>query len=118
MSKLLDEIRYDAGFIRSHSLQPKWYKVLKVFILLGFLLAYLGFFGWAKTVIFFTVFLGLNLLIHMLYRVKTNKYRQSWLDFTVVEQNGEIRAKSIGMYYYLMVIFNTIIALVISQVLP
>jgi hypothetical protein len=118
MAKLPDEIRYDLAFIRSHTLQPKWYKVLKVFFLLGFLLAYLVFFGWAKTVIFFTVFFSLSFLVHMLYRIKTKRYTQSWLDFSVVEQNGERRAKSIGMYYYLTVLFNAIIAVVISQALP
>ena len=33
MAKLLREVLYDLRFIRSHALQPKWWKVLKVFVL-------------------------------------------------------------------------------------
>jgi hypothetical protein len=118
MSKLLDEIKYDASFIKSHSLQPRWYKVLKVFILLGFLAGYYLLFGILKTVVFFATFLFLSLLVHLLYRVKTHKFTQSWLDFVVVEENGEIKAKSIGKFYYLAIIINAIVSLVVSQSLP
>jgi hypothetical protein len=36
----------------------------------------------------------------------------------VVEENGKIVAKSIGRYYYTAVVFNAILSVVISQVLP
>jgi hypothetical protein len=117
MMKLLDAIRYDLNFIRSHTLQPKWYKVLKVFILLGLLVGYYALFGARKTVVIFVVFLFLAFLIHMTYRVKTDRFMKSWLDFVVVEQNGAIMAKSIGKFYYAAVILSALIAIVISQTL-
>jgi hypothetical protein len=117
MTRLLEELQYDLRFIRSHTLQPKWYKVLKVFILLGFLLVYLSTFGWVKTVIFLSIFLFLSFLVHMLYRTQTKRWERSWLDFIVVEENGEIHAESIGKFYYSAVLLNAILALVLSQVL-
>lgn len=116
MTRLLDEIKFDARFIKSHTLQPKWYKILKVFIILGFLVGYLYLFGLMKTLVFFAVFLISSLVVHLVYRNKTNKWKQSWLDFTVEEINGEIKPTSIGKYYYSAVILNAILALVVSQV--
>lgn len=53
MIRLIDEIKYDLAFLRSHTLQPKWFKVVKVFILLGFLGGYLCFFFvWLKPLSF------------------------------------------------------------------
>ena len=46
MNKLIDEIKYDLNFIKSHTLQPKWFKILKLFILLGFLGGNIFLFGW------------------------------------------------------------------------
>ena len=40
MNSLLDEIKVDLAFVRSHTLQPTWYKALKVVILVGFLSGY------------------------------------------------------------------------------
>jgi hypothetical protein len=117
MSKLLDEIKYDMSFMKSHTLQPRWFKVAKVFLLLGFLVGYTYLFGWIKTVLFLAVFIVLSLLVHLVYRVKTNKWKQSWLDFVVIEENGEMKTKRIGKFYYSAVIFNIILSLVISQVL-
>jgi Ca2+-dependent lipid-binding protein len=118
MSKLLEEIKLDVNFVKSHTLQPKWYKVLKVFILAGFLVGYGFLFGLIKTTIFFAIFIFLSFLMHMLYRIKTNKWKRSWLDFVVVEENSEIKAKSIGKFYYSAVVLNAILALVISQFIP
>ncbi len=118
MSKLVEEIKYDMNFIKSHSLQPQWYKVLKVFILVGFLVGYGYLFGLGKTVIFFAVFILLSFLVHLLYRIKTKKWKQSWLDFVVVEEGNEIKAKSIGKFYYSAIVLNAILSLVISQVFP
>lgn len=116
MTKLLQEIKDDLDFVRSHSLQPKWYKFLKVFILAGFLAGYYFLFGWSKTIVFSAVFLFLSLIVHLLYRAKTNKWTRSWLDFVVVKENNEIKPKHIGAYYYLAIILNAIISAVISQV--
>jgi protein-S-isoprenylcysteine O-methyltransferase Ste14 len=117
-SNLLEELKYDLNFTKSHSLQPKWYKALKIWILLGFFIGYGYWFGILKAVLFFVVFMFLCLLLHLLYRVKTNKFKQSWLDFVVVEEDNEIKAKSIGKFYYSAIVFNTMIALIISQVFP
>ena len=117
MAKLLDEIKYDANFVKSHSLQPKWYKFLKVFIVVGFMAGYGYWFGWRRAVVFLVSFLCLSFLVHMIYRVETNRWKRSWLDFVVVEENGEIRAKSIGKFYYLAIVLNAMLSVAISQVL-
>ncbi|HSF83719.1 MAG TPA: hypothetical protein VLA49_20980 [Anaerolineales bacterium] len=117
MSKLLDEIKTDVSFVKSHTLQPRWYKILKVFILLGFLAGYYLLFGITKTVVFFAVFIFLSFLVHLFYRFKTNKWQRSWLDFVVVEENNEIKAKSIGVFYYSAVVLNAVLSLVVSQIL-
>ena len=116
MTKLLEEIKYDLRFVKSHSLQPKWYKVLKIFILLGFIAGYWTFFGLMKTIVFLVVFLLLSFFVHMHYRARTHKFTQSWLDFVVVEENGAIKAKSIGKFYYAAIVLNAAIAVIISQV--
>jgi hypothetical protein len=115
MGKLLDEIKLDADFVKSHALQPKWYKALKVFILVGFVAGYGFLSGWVKTGIFLAVFIFLSFLVHMFYRIGTRKWKRSWLDFVVVEEDNEIKARSIGKFYYSAVILNAILALVISQ---
>ena len=114
MSKLLEEIKHDLRFINSHTLQPRWYKVLKIFILAG----YWYFFGLTRMIIFLIVFLFLSFLVHMVYRTGTRKFTQSWLDFVVVEENNEIKAKSIGRFYYASIVFDAGIAVFISQVVP
>jgi hypothetical protein len=115
MAKLLNEIKYDLNFIKSHTLQPQWYKILKLFILIGFLVGYCYLFGLVRTAIFTAAFFSLSLLVHLLYRIKTDKFQRSWLDFVVSEKNGEKRPTSIGMYYYTAVILNAILAVIISQ---
>ncbi|MBW8011414.1 MAG: hypothetical protein FVQ83_09260 [Chloroflexi bacterium] len=116
MAKLIDEIKHDLSFIKAHTLQPQWYKVLKVFILLGFMAGYFFLFGMLKTVLFFAVFFFMSILVHITYRVKTDRWTRSWLDFVVIEQGGESRAESIGIFYYLAIVFNAMLSLVISQI--
>ncbi len=116
MGKLGNEIKVDLDFLKSHTLQPKWYKVLKIFILLGFLLGFYFLFGLAKTILFFACFVALCLVIHFTYRIKTRKYTQSWLDFVVEESSGG-KPKRIGKYYYPAVIISAIISFVICQAL-
>jgi hypothetical protein len=70
-----------------------------------------------KTLLFFAVFIFSSFIVHLVYRAKTNKWKQSWLDFVVVEENGEMKTKRIGKFYYSAVAFNSILSLVISQVL-
>jgi hypothetical protein len=118
MAKLLEEIEYDLSYLKLHTLQPQWFKVVKVLVLLGFLIGYTYLFGWIKTVVFFAVFFLLSTVVHLVYRAKTNRWTQSWLDFVVVEENGETKTKRIGKFYYLAVVFNVVVSLLISQVLP
>jgi hypothetical protein len=117
VAKLVEEIKYDVNFIKTHSLQPKWYKALKVVVLVTFFAGFSYFFGLSSTLVFFVVFFFLSFLVHMVYRVKTNKFTQSWLDFVVVEKDNEIKAKSIGKYYYLAIAINFLISLAVSQML-
>ena len=116
MTGLLEEVKYDLNFIKNHSLQPEWYKVLKIFILLGVMAGYWYWFGLLKTAIFFAVFMFLCVLLHMLYRVKTDKFKRTWLDFVVVEKENAVKAKSIGKFYYSAILFNAVIAWIVSQV--
>ncbi len=117
MIKLINEIKYDLNFIRTHTLQPQWYKVFKVFMILAFIIGYYFVFGLLKTIVLFTLFFILSFIVHMVYRVKTNRFSRSWLDFVVVEEENQIRAESIGRFYYMAIILNIIISLLISQVL-
>lgn len=117
MSKWWDEIRLDLEFIRSHELQPGWYKILKSLILLGILTAHYLFFGPSRTLMFFGVFLLLMGLVHWKYRRGTHKWRRSWLDFVVVQEDNQVKAKSIGRYYYAFILINAIIAALLSRIL-
>jgi len=113
MTRLLSEIKDDFNFIKTHSVQPKWYKFGKIFILAAFLTGYCHLFGLLKTVAFCVLFIILSFLVHLLYRVKTQKFTRSWLDFGVV--NGKPRR--IGLLYYSLVVLNVVIAFTISQLL-
>lgn len=73
-------------------------------------------FGWAASLLFFMTFLLLMLIVHITYRIKTNKYTSNWLDFVVVEDHGEQKKKRIGKYYYPAILVNVIIAFIVSQV--
>ena len=114
--KLVDEVKYDVSYIKSHSLQPQWYKVLKVFILLGVLIGYYLLFGLLATGLFFAAFFLLSAVVHFVYRAKTNKMTQSWLDFVVEEKDGQ-RTEKIGKFYYAAIVINAILSCLISQLL-
>lgn len=115
MSNPFKEIRDDANFIKSHTLQPQWYKILKVFLILGYLGAHLFFYGSRKTLIFSGLFFILSILVHMLYRIKTEKFTISWLDFNVTEKNGQLEYERIGIYYYSFILFNIVLSLIIAH---
>ena len=118
MSNLLDEIKVDVNFVRSHTLQPKWYKALKVVLLVGFLAGYGHLFGLARMAAFLVCFLVLSLVVHLVYRAKTQRFQRSWLDFVVAEENGKPVARSIGKFYYTAVALNAMLSVIISQLLP
>ena len=116
MSNLLNEIKHDLNFLKSHTLQPKWFKILKVFILIGFLVGYYFLFGLTATVLFFITFISLMLVVHFTYRIKTKKFTTNWLDFIVID-DGEHKKKRIGKYYYPAIGVNMIISFIVSLVL-
>jgi hypothetical protein len=114
MRNLLKEIRYDMIFVRGHTLQPAWFKVLKIYILLGLLAGSLLIFGSRRTLVFFGVFLLLSLIVHLLYRAKTRKFTQSWMDFRVDDEAGVKVFRPIGKLYYSAVLLNAILAVLVS----
>lgn len=111
------EVLHDIEFVRGHQLQPGWYKIAKIFILLGVVTAYVLVFGWRKAAVFFVTFLFLMLIVHLVYRSKTRKYTKSWLDFVVVEENGVRVPRRIGGYYYASILVNALLAFLASQAL-
>ena len=117
MAKILNEIKCDLQFLRDHTLQPQWFKVLKVFILLGVLIGYGFLFGLPATLLFTVTFITLMLVVHVIYRTKTNKYTTNWLDFHASEEGEGGKPKRIGKYYYPVVVVNTVIAVIVSQLL-
>ena len=114
---LVDEVRYDLNFVKSHTLQPQWYKIVKIIILTGFLIAYGLIFGLQKMLIFFGLFIILAAGVHMVYRVKTKKFTQTWMDFVVYQAGSEIKMKRIGIFYYSCVFLSVGVAIILSQVL-
>jgi len=117
MSNLFQEIADDVIFIKIHTLQPHWFKVLKVFLLVGTLVGYYFLFGLLKTLVFLIVFLILMLIVHLVYRKKTNKFQKNWLDFVIEGTPDNPKQKSIGKYYYASIIFNALVAVLISQLI-
>ena len=117
MKKFIDEIRADARFIRDHELQPGWYKILKVILILGLFVGYFLLYGLFKTLVFFGCFFSLSLVVHIIYRFNTHKFSQTWLDFIVEVEDGISKPKRIGVYYYLAVATNGIISFIVSQLL-
>jgi hypothetical protein len=53
----------------------------------------------------------------MIYRVKTDRYTQSWMDFVVTEEDGQLTYQPIGRFYYTVVLLNLILGILLSQVL-
>jgi hypothetical protein len=115
LRKLIDGVQYDVDFIKGHTLQPTWYKVFKIFLVLGILALYWLFFGWTKTILFLVIFVILSLGIHMTYRIKTNRFTRTWLDFKVYADYEGVKYRRIGGYYYIAVLLSAIIAFGVSQ---
>jgi hypothetical protein len=116
MKSIISEIKHDLNFIRSHTLQPRWFKALKVFLLLGFLGGYVFLFGWGKMFVFLVSFIVMSAILHFVYRRQTKRWKESWLDFIAYEEDGELKYKRIGKYYYLAIILNAILSYMISQI--
>jgi len=117
MKRILNEIVYDAKFIKGHTLQPGWYKILKAVLLMAAVGSGYFIFGSQKTLAYAGTFFGLSLIVHLVYRKKTERFTKSWLDFIVTEVDGLQQYERIGLYYYLAVGVNLIIAYLVSWLL-
>jgi len=106
MLKPLQELAFDIEYLKNHTLQPSWFKVLKIFILIAVFIVYTLFFGLSKTLLFIAIFFLFGLLIHYTYRIKTKRYTLSWADFRVKEENGKLITERIGIIYYSAVILS------------
>ncbi len=117
MKNLLDGIVYDVKFIKGHPLQPAWFKVLKIFLLPVVLAGSIWVFGWRRALVFAAVFLILMLIVHLVYRAGTRKFTRNWLDFVVIADAEKNRKPGIGAVYYASVLFNVLIAFLLSGAL-
>lgn len=117
MRKIVEEVVFDLNYIKNHALQPKWFKVAKIFILLAGVGGYAYAFGWARTLVFVLVFMLLSTVVHFTYRIQTERFTKSWLDFRVREENGNLVTERIGKYYYCAILLNALIAFAVSQLI-
>jgi hypothetical protein len=117
VKNMLKEISYDIQFVQGHRLQPAWWKVLKIFILLGAIAGFVLLFGWRRAALFTTVFFLLMLIVHLVYRVNTRKFTRNWLDFIVVEDKARNVRPGIGAVYYSSILLNAAIAFLVSRML-
>jgi hypothetical protein len=114
---IIEEIKKDINFLREHTLQPKWWKIVKVFILVGgFLLVYF-IFGVSKAIIWISFVLVFSGIVHITYRIKTQVYKKSWLDFKVTAVDGKRTYKRIGLVYYSLVVLIFFTATVVIYLL-
>jgi hypothetical protein len=115
---IINEIMKDVEFIKNHTLQPSWFKIAKVFILLVILIVLFVVFGFMKTIVWFLIFFFLGSIVHFMYKIKTYDYTKSWMDFKVKEVEGKRVYERIGFFYYslVMIIFllSTITVLLVN----
>jgi hypothetical protein len=107
---IIKEIQKDILFIKNHTLQPSWFKITKVFVLLGIVISLFLVLGFTKTIIWFSIFLLLGLIVHLIYRIKTHNYTKSWMDFEVKEVEGKRIYGRIGFLYYSLVIIMILLS--------
>jgi hypothetical protein len=112
------DMKKDLKFIRGHTLQPRWWKFGKIFLLLGTLAVLFLTCGLLKTAIWFAVVVVLSLAVHMLYRVKTRTFTRSWMDFNVNRLKGKWIYGRIGRLYYSLVALILITTTSIMLLLP
>jgi uncharacterized membrane protein HdeD (DUF308 family) len=114
MKNIWEGIISDAKYIRDHELQPKWYKIFKTFLVLVGAYAFFQVFGGRKTLVFLGCFFTLGLVLHLVYRINTRQFTQTWLDFVIEDVDGELKTKPIGIYYYLAILVNLILSFLAS----
>jgi hypothetical protein len=111
------EIKKDIEFLIKHTLQPKWWKKAKVFLLLASLILIYFIFGIIKAIIWISVILVCATILHFTYRIKTDTYTKSWMDFKVKEIEGKQTYERIGLFYYSLVILIFLTATVVILLL-
>jgi ABC-type phosphate transport system permease subunit len=114
LKNLLNELVYDANFIKGHKLQPAWFKMVKVIILVAGLTGFALLFGWRRAAVFAAVFVLLMLIVHLIYRAGTRKFTRNWLDFIILEDKQKNRRPGIGAAYYTSILLNALIAFLLS----
>jgi hypothetical protein len=101
---ILKEIKYDIKFVKNHTLQPRWWKIIKIFILCGMIVAVCLIFGIIKAIIWFSTVIILSSIVHIIYRSKTNAFTKTWMDFKIKEVDGKQVHGRIGWLYYSLVV--------------
>ncbi|MBN1776798.1 MAG: hypothetical protein JW811_01635 [Clostridiales bacterium] len=107
---LREFIRTDASFLKTHTTQPKWWKISKIFVLLGALIAVGFIFNVWKAAVWLGVIVVLTTAMHFMYRIKTHVYTKTWMDFKVWEVDGKLIYGRIGFMYYPLVAAIFVIA--------
>ena len=109
---LKDEIKTDVEFLKKHDLQPKWWKLGKIFVLAGIVAALVVVFDWMSALVWFGTVLVCMGGVHFMYRIKTKKYTAAWADFRV--DPGD-RRRRFGMLYYPLVAGSFTLAFVVMM---
>lgn len=105
-------IKTDVNFLRTHTTQPEWWKIAKIFVLLSAVIAAGFVFNVWKAAVWFGIIVALTAVMHFTYRSKTHVYTKSWMDFKVKEVDGKLVYGRIGYMYYPLVAVIFIIATV------
>jgi hypothetical protein len=101
---ITEEIKYDIKFIKNHTLQPRWWKITKIFLLCGMIAGVYFIFGIVKAIIWLSTVIILSSIVHIIYRIKTNAFTRTWMDFKIKELNGKQVYGRIGLLYYSLVV--------------
>jgi hypothetical protein len=111
------EINKDIEFLKKHTLQPTWWKKVKVFLLIASLIVIYSIFGFIKAIIWISLIMVCAAILHFTYRIKTDTYTKSWMDFKVKEIDGKQTYERIGLFYYSLVMLIFLTATVVILVL-
>jgi hypothetical protein len=109
---LKDEIKTDVEFLKKHDLQPKWWKIIKVFVLAGIVAALVVVFDWMAALLWFGTVLVCMGGVHFMYRIKTKKYTAAWADFRVDPKD---KKRKFGLLYYPLVAGSFALAFVVMM---
>jgi hypothetical protein len=102
--KIGDKLKEDIEFLKGHTLQPKWWKTAKIFLLPACILSIYFTLGIVKAVIWIAIVIVLAIIVHFTYRIKTRFYTHSWMDFKTKEIDGIRTYGRIGFLYYSLVV--------------